>query len=73
MAILGIVVGNIVGNVVTGADIVGQANAAEAGLCGGCAAGVLTGAGFGLLANGYSGAGIANSAIPSKASGECGQ
>ena len=32
-----------------------------AGLCGGCAVGVLTGAGFGLLANGYTGASIANS------------
>ena len=31
-----------------------------AGLCGGCAVGAFTGAGFGLLANGSTGAGIAN-------------
>ena len=36
-----------------------------AGLCGGCAAGAFVGAGFGMLASGYSGAKIVNDTIGS--------
>ncbi|WP_080635085.1 RHS repeat-associated core domain-containing protein [Teredinibacter turnerae] len=42
-----------------------------AGLCGGCAIGAFTGAGFGVLSNAYTGAGIANSVNGDKESAEC--